>query len=555
MRKDSGKAAFKKSVNLFLFLLLLSTILVFINFSQKMRQFEKQAGTVLHHLAIEMGQRISAQEHRTIKSAKDAQSESFRRIRQQIRRFAKKHSWQPDYIYTYQFGDDTWRKFLTTREDKESDTTSVDIAEHFVDFFDLGKKGKQKNEIALRYAVMTHEEPFVNGISMVPFRLHQSFAMLSENNIVVTPRYGDQHGEWITGLSLIKDNAGQVGGLVAVDYRLNGDQQIFIEQAEKMISVITVLLLLVSLIFYRKYAEYLRWFGALSKVSEDGEFVGAEKKLLQRVSKYKDHRGVITRLSLSLAERLRSMSNLNSYLSPFIRKKAEDRKIRHNLEMEVEENNMAVLVLYMGLVRKTTPSFDNTKMIRVINRVHLDFTQSVLAVKGIMERATGSLLIAYFQGPNCALNAARAGSKTLVVLEKYWESSMGRTDQEEGMSPSPQTADQENTPQIAPQGLKAWQGVRLGISCGPIIVGGVRNKIQRDIVHLGDDMEIAIRMAMQADPFEIIFSDSVFNEIFDYSHLPQGYHIVHKGEGKTVFRPKPMKLYSITRISEQAGES
>ncbi len=68
----------------------------------------------------------------------------------------------------------------------------------------------------LDYVVMTHESPFIDTYEIKPAML----ATLNEGKPAHTQIYTDENGQWLSGYAPIRNSAGQVVGMLEVDYRV-----------------------------------------------------------------------------------------------------------------------------------------------------------------------------------------------------------------------------------------------------------------------------------------------------------------------------------------------
>ena len=604
MKSNKIRIALRQAVYLFLAIIALSLLITGFLFFAQLAQYEKQVSRLLQHLSVELQQEISAGDHASITAATDDQNPAFLRIRQQIRTFAKKHAWPPQQIYTYQYGGEI-RRLLSDVHPREEASFASQWRFMWRSLFPPAKssapdapsaknaKDAKDARTPLRFAVMTHEVPFIDrAVNMSP-ELLEKLAILNASagrtgipawagagagagrgrvgdNNVVTVGYQDQYGRWMSALSFLRDEkARNETGILVIDYRLNLGEEIFYQELEKVLLILLACAIVLSIIFYRKYRRYLVWSTGLAQLGRasqpEREDYKNIKKILRESANVQDHRGFISQSILKLLDRTEFLQKWNLYLAPIVRDGLA-KKGSEQAEVGGEEKEMAILAMHIGMSGNIAESYDKTgKMKRIANRVYGDFLKATEKGKGRMERATGSLLLGYFQGPNAAFNAVRAAMEMIFSLDSYWDSSVGGTDRppdatavatatEAGnnVSASASTLTLAPTSTSAPQ---ARQGIRMGVSMGPVMVTEVHNKNYRDIIHWGDDIEIAIKLAWQAEPFELLFPDRVFNDVFDYSELPKGFKIMRKGQVKTVFSKKSMKIYSIKRSLEEAQQA
>jgi len=219
-------------------------------------------------------------------------------------------------------------------------------------------------------------------------------------------------------------------------------------------------------------------------------------------------------------EKMRMRTLLEQYVSPQV----ANILISHGRDLMDIGEKMRITVLFAD-IRNFTPlvqSLPLESLRSFLNQFFNFLSEIVFKYDGTLDKFMGDALLAFFGAPIAIRNPEGSAVKSAIMmhekfreLKKKWAGNNGVIDQ---------------------------VGLGVGISAGEMFLGNVGSQKRFDFTVLGVDVNIAQRLAMEAESGETLITQGVKFEMGDEFHIRKESSRMLKGINA------PVSVYSVEKI-------
>ena len=446
------------------------------SYSRLYRQVEEKFGWTLEHIAKTAAIRISGEDHDRVRKAGDENTPEFARIREYLDQVMRENDLTSETIYT----------------------------------FHASPSGN------LTFGVMLHETPFVGDYYPVPEENMYLVKQALAGNSKFTRLYSDEHGSWISGFAPIRDSAGEVVGLLAVDYRVDRFIAALEQEVLMNLGVGLLFVLLGVLVSYRLARQISRPIERLNTaalgIMNENYDVALEVRGRDEVSQ-------LTRsfnsMAASLRERLMMLRYVPRHTKEMIRK-----TIANEITPEGERKEVAILFSDVRGFTKYSQSHFPEEVIQTLNILLGLQGEIIEKFGGYVDKFVGDEVVAIFEGP--ANHRVRNAMRAAVEIQRAMAAR-----------------------QTDAQGAGDSLQVGIGISMGDVVMGSMGSSSRQDYTVIGDNVNLAARLCNGATGGEILLSSNVYRVSEGDPELAAEIPMALKGLAKIKGFMQKMHVYTV----------
>ncbi len=460
-----------------MFIIVLGFLTIY-NYLRDYQQVEEKFGWTLEHIAATAAVSIDGDEHAAVMQAGDESSAVFRNIRGQLERVKRANDLSNETIYTF----------------------------HVVD----AAAGE------LEFAVMLHPVPFVGDPYTVPENIRPIVqTVIRDKHSAYTPLYTDEHGSWISGYAPIVNGAGELRGILAVDYQVDRFLMALYEDvARTLLYDLGFVLLGVALSFWLSR----RISRPVERLSVAARSIMEEKYDFKLPVQSRDEIGQLTETFNSMAASLRERLLMFRYV-PRHTKEMIRKLISGEVSAKGEQKDVAVLFTDIRGFTKFSSTNSAEHVIAALNR-YLGMQAEIIEWHdGYVDKFVGDEVVAVFEGPDRGRSALLAAVDIHNRLER-------------------EAAEAE-------RGGGAALYVGIGLSMGPVVMGNMGSAARQDYTVIGDNVNLAARLCNAAKPGEILLSSNIFRAVEDDARIRELCEIRLYGLARVKGFDEEMHLYRI----------
>ena len=469
-----------KLVVLFTSLLLFILALTTFRFSRlAYLKIEGELGSILKHITATAVLKIDEKEHRVIKENNHDQKKEFKKIKKYLSQIQKANNLELETIYTFQVHPKTHK---------------------------------------LTFGVMLVEPSFVNHTYNPPKENQPIFdKVIKEGKPTYTKVYGDAHGHWISGLAPIKNEAGEVTGILEADYKVEKFNKEVTETIKKIVlgSLILIINSIIIVIFMAsKFTNPIKSIQKEARKITKGNYDSTKLNI-----KNKDEIGDLAKdfekMNVSLKERFHLQKYISKDTVDMIKK-----MISHEVDERGEKKELAILFSDIRGFTKFSERRDPEKVIAMLN-LYLGAQSDVIKkYNGRIDKYVGDEIIALFEGSNNSERAIQAATEMQEVVQKI------------------------------NQKQKEILQIGIGIAKGDVFMGSIGGNDLKDYTAIGSYMNLASRLCSGASAKEVIITERIRNEVLNNQNLREKFifksleAIQYKGFSNSIFTYSTKKIYS-----------
>ncbi len=242
---------------------------------------------------------------------------------------------------------------------------------------------------------------------------------------------------------------------------------------------------------------------------------------VELLSSFADQAGIAienARLYENVADETRKRSSLQRYLSPTVVNDIINKK--EDVVLGGERIECSVLFTDICGFTSLSEKLEPEVIVKMLNEYFTEMTKIIFENQGTIDKFIGDAIMAIFGAPVftplSSQNAVKAGIDMLTKLrelQKKWEA--------------------DNKPSFK---------IRVGINTGIVIAGNLGSLERMDYTVIGDNVNLASRLESNAEPMNVLISDTTYKKIKDIVTAKEMEPIKVKG------KEKPVQTYQVSDI-------
>ena len=452
-------------------------------YHQSYRALEEQFGLTLKHVAITAALGIDGDQHHSLMGQVDASSPAFRNIREHLERVQQANYLAYDTIYTFHLH-------------------------------------PEKHQLA--FGVMLHPQPFVGDLYRIPEENRAIVERAFHGEPGYTQLYTDENGRWISAFAPIRDRAGQVEGLLAVDFRVDRFLAALRTDTYRIVlfSLLALVLGLVLAYFLaRRIAGPIEDLNRAARKLADGDFD------IDLHENGQDEIGELTRSFKAMANSLGERLIMLKYIPEHTRTMIE-RLMKSEVSEAGERREVAILFSDIRGFTAYAAVREPELVVKTLNRLLGLQARAIQECGGHVDKFVGDEVVAVFEGPDRVQKCLEAANRIRSELVR-----------EESVTPVTDRLE-----------------VGIGISMGSVILGNIGGEDRRDYTVIGSNVNLASRLCNAAKNNRIYVSSDVYRAWRKQPEMADRLPLKLRGRARIKGFAEPMHVYELCRPAAEVNQ-